>query len=214
MCSHISQPISHWCRNTIFWDRTRSSGNCLGNWEAPSPPLWKWFQIAHDCKPVQLIFSNPKSRSPPHIERWNLCLQGYDFKVVHTEGSQNPSDFLSRHSNSNDERNKAPWQRSMSTSYLASAAAPKAMNDPCWKSRNDSTRCHSAVFSQPHTATVMEKSWKPFATISRSWSNGIEPVQTSQRVNDGTNIILSNSRIRSCTCSLHDRANSIAHEGH
>ena len=56
------------------------------------------FKLITDCKPVQLIFSNPKSKPPPHIECWNLRLQGYDFEVVHTEGSQNPSDFLSRHS--------------------------------------------------------------------------------------------------------------------
>ncbi len=53
------------------------------------------FKLVTDCKPVQLIFSNPKSKPPPRIERWNLRLQGYDFEVVHTEGSQNPSDFLS-----------------------------------------------------------------------------------------------------------------------
>ena len=52
------------------------------------------FKLITDCKPVQLIFSNPKSKPPPRIERWNLRLQGYDFEIVHTEGSQNPSDFL------------------------------------------------------------------------------------------------------------------------
>ena len=45
------------------------------------------FKLITDCKPVQLIFSNPKSKPPPCIERWNLRLQGYDFEVVHTEGS-------------------------------------------------------------------------------------------------------------------------------
>ena len=50
-----------------------------------------------DCKPVQLIFDNPKSKPPVRIERWNLRLQGYEFDVIHTKGTDNPSDFLSRH---------------------------------------------------------------------------------------------------------------------
>ena len=57
----------------------------------------KQFNLFTDCKSVQLIFSNSKSRPPARIERWNLRLQGYNFQVVHTKGSQNPSDFLSRH---------------------------------------------------------------------------------------------------------------------
>ena len=32
------------------------------------------FKLITDCKPVQLIFSNPKSKPPSHIERWNLWL--------------------------------------------------------------------------------------------------------------------------------------------
>ena len=30
------------------------------------------FKLITDCKPVQLTFSNPKSKPPPCIERWNL----------------------------------------------------------------------------------------------------------------------------------------------
>ena len=47
------------------------------------------FTLYTDCKPVQLIFGNPKSKPPARIERWNLRLQGYDFSVVHTKGNQN-----------------------------------------------------------------------------------------------------------------------------
>ena len=34
----------------------------------------KRFTLFTDCKPVQLIFSNPKSKPPARIERWNLRL--------------------------------------------------------------------------------------------------------------------------------------------
>ncbi len=57
----------------------------------------KRFTLYTDCKPVQLIFGNPKSQPPARIQRWNLRLQGYEFDMIHTKGSHNPSDFLSRH---------------------------------------------------------------------------------------------------------------------
>ena len=79
------------------------------------------FKLITDCKPVQLIFSNPKSKPPPRIEHWHLRLQGYDFEIVHTEGSQNPSDFLSRHSSLNDTLAEEY------VNFLALAAVPKAM---------------------------------------------------------------------------------------
>ena len=34
----------------------------------------KRFNLHIDCKPVQLIFGNPKSKPPARIERWNLRL--------------------------------------------------------------------------------------------------------------------------------------------
>ena len=94
----VCQSISYRCRKTLFSEREALT------------IVWKWrlrlylyshFKLITDCKPVQLIFSNPKLKSSSCIERWNLRLQGYDFEIVHTEGSQNPSDILSRHSSLN-----------------------------------------------------------------------------------------------------------------
>ena len=70
--------------------------------------LGNHFKLLTYCKPVELILSNPKSRPPARIERWNLRLQGYEFEVVHTRGSDNPSDYLSRHTNliSSDQQDK------------------------------------------------------------------------------------------------------------
>ena len=74
------------------------------------------FKLITDCKPVQLIFGNPKSKPPPWMECWDLRLQGYDFEAVHTEGSQNSSDFLSGHAPivSKSMTSKTLWQKSMS----------------------------------------------------------------------------------------------------
>ena len=55
------------------------------------------FTLHTDCKPVELILNNAKSRPPARIERWNLRLQEYHFSTVHTKGRDNPSNFLSQH---------------------------------------------------------------------------------------------------------------------
>jgi hypothetical protein len=84
------------------------------------------FTLLTDCKPVQLILSNAKSKPPARIERWNLRLQEYEFTVVHTKGISNPSDFLSRHPTQDTSRR----QESVASRYvnfLSTHAVPKAM---------------------------------------------------------------------------------------
>ena len=75
---------------------------------------------------MQLIYGNAKSKPPARIERWNLRLQGYDFSIVHTKGSDNPSDFLSRHTNLIEKKQ----QEIMAEDYvhfLSIHTVPKAM---------------------------------------------------------------------------------------
>ena len=47
----------------------------------------KQFTLYTDCKPVQMIFNNARSKPPARIERWNLRLQGYNFGIVYTKGN-------------------------------------------------------------------------------------------------------------------------------
>ena len=84
------------------------------------------FKLITDCKPVQLIYGNPKSKPPARIERWNLRLQGYDFETIHTQGSQNPSDYLSRHVTHREERRTSLAEEYVH--FLEANAVPKAMN--------------------------------------------------------------------------------------
>ncbi len=74
---------------------------------------------------MQHIFNNPESKPPARIECWNLRLQGYDFKVAHIEGTQNPSDYLSRHSSINETRQSSLAEEYVN--FLSSHAVPKAM---------------------------------------------------------------------------------------
>ena len=84
------------------------------------------FTLYTDCKPVQLIFDNAKSKPPARIERWKLRLQGYNFTAVHTKGTLNPSDFLSRHPISCDS-DKPDALAEDYVNFIISHAVPK----PC-----------------------------------------------------------------------------------
>jgi hypothetical protein len=86
----------------------------------------KRFTLFTDCKPVQLILNNPMSKPPARIERWNLRLQGYNFHVIHTKGSQNPSDFLSRHTTLKEQKCLATMAEDY-INLLSLHAVPKAM---------------------------------------------------------------------------------------
>jgi hypothetical protein len=54
------------------------------------------FELRTDNKAIQLIFGNPQSKPKGRIERWALRLLPYRFEVVHTKGSGNIADYLSR----------------------------------------------------------------------------------------------------------------------
>ena len=85
------------------------------------------FTLLTDCKPVELILNNRKSRPPARIERWHLRLQEYNFSTVHTKGQDNPSDFLSRHpgTSTSDTLEKAAEEY---VNFLANLSTPKAMS--------------------------------------------------------------------------------------
>ena len=172
------------------------------------------FTLFTDCKPVQLIFSNPKSKPPARIERWNLRLQGYDFEVVHTEGSRNPSDFLSRHSGSNDDSRQGALAEEY-VNFIAAAAVPKAMTLP--EIQEATTR---DVTLQCVAELIRNQSWNNFDSLTQQFQDvDITELKLFKRVKDDltvnyeTNIILRNNRIVIPTV-LRDKAISIAHEGH
>ena len=83
----------------------------------------KQFNLFTDCKPVQLIFSNPMSRPPARIERWNLRLQGYNFQVVHTKGSQIPLIFSQDTLVSLSLRERRRWQKNCQFPFISCSAS-------------------------------------------------------------------------------------------
>ena len=148
------------------------------------------------------------------IERWNLRLQGYDFEITHTEGSQNPSDFLSRHS-SLKENDKQGTLAEEYVNFLASAAVPKAMTLAKIQeaTAQDVTMQCLANLIRTQLWRNIDKLPQQFQDADRTELNRFKQVRHDLTVNDQTNIILRGRRIV-VPAALRDKAISIAHEGH
>ena len=59
------------------------------------------FTVITDHKPLENIWQ--KTNPTPRIQRWGLRLQPYKFTISYQPGSSNPSDYLSRHPEPNDQ---------------------------------------------------------------------------------------------------------------
>ncbi|CAF1005479.1 unnamed protein product [Brachionus calyciflorus] len=59
--------------------------------------LANYFDLYCDNKAIYFIFNNPLAKPPARIQRWELRIYPYNFKVIHTPGLGNIADFLSRH---------------------------------------------------------------------------------------------------------------------
>ena len=84
------------------------------------------FHIYLYSKQFTEIIYSPKSKPPPRIERWALCLQPYQFTTVHMAGKTNRADVLSRLPLNNQpfqERNIAEEY----INYVTMNAVPKAL---------------------------------------------------------------------------------------
>lgn len=55
------------------------------------------FQIITDHKPLETIFNKSTCKATARLERLQLRLQPYKFKVVYRPGAGNPADYMSRH---------------------------------------------------------------------------------------------------------------------
>ena len=170
------------------------------------------FKLITDCKPLQFIYNNPKSKPPARIERWNLRLQGYDFEAIHTGGNCNPSDYLSRHSSLREEDTTLAEEY---VNFISSNAVPKAM-----------------TLAEIQHATTQDKTLQCVIHLTRNngWHNLnnlpqeyreanqaelhlFKHIKDDLTVNNGVTVLLKGSQIV-VPMQLREKAVSIAHEGH
>ena len=174
------------------------------------------FTLFTDCKPIQMILCNPKSRPPARIERWYLRLQPYDFDVIYKNGNDNPSDYMSRHiGNDTKKRNADKTSAEEYVNFLAHHVIPKAMT---MQEIQDATLADRTL--QMLIDIIEKNSWNKLNAISTT-SKGVNTdelklfakIRNELTVNASKNIMLRGSRLI-VPQTLRARAISIAHEGH
>ena len=169
------------------------------------------FTLLTDCKPVQLILDNPQLKPPARIERWNLRIQGYDFDVVHTKGSSNPSDFLSRHPLTTEDDSHGKLAEDY-VCFLTLHAVPKAMTlvEIQRATAEDSTlQCLVDVLRTGKWQQIDN----PPEDVNKDDLGLFKRVQRELTISSDSKIVLRGSRIVIPTV-LRERAIDIAHEGH
>jgi len=85
-------------------------------------------KVITDHKPLESIFSNPKSKPSARLERWSLRLQPYSITVKYQPGSQNAADYMSRHPCANTSVSaRAERIAEEYVNFVSSYASPKAL---------------------------------------------------------------------------------------
>lgn len=77
-----------------------------------------------DHKPLISILVNPSAQPSARVERLCLRIQLYNFAVHHQNGTENPSDCMSRHPHKFTRTGKVPDEYLL---FLSQAVIPKAM---------------------------------------------------------------------------------------
>ena len=83
------------------------------------------FDIHTDHKALEVIYNKPFSKPAARIERWQLRLQNYSFRVIHRSGSDNPSDYMSQHPAQHESDQNTIAEEYVN--FITSNAVPKAM---------------------------------------------------------------------------------------
>ena len=171
------------------------------------------FTLHTDCKPVELILNNAKSRPPARIERWNLRLQEYHFSNVHTKGRDNPSDFLSRHP-SPDVSSVEQESAEQYVRFIATHSTPKAMSLVEIQQATKADKTLQKLIELIHTnewAVINEDSSMPDVNVAEL--KLFSRVREELTVNETDDLILRGTRIV-IPGALRQQTLSLAHEGH
>lgn len=112
------------------------------------------FDIITDCKAVELIYGNPKSKPKARIERWCLRLMPFKFNVINKPGDDNAADYISRHPAEQTSRSVHQEIGDRFINLISQEAIPKAISrQQLINATNDDhvlTQVKSMIQEQPH----------------------------------------------------------------
>lgn len=169
----------------------------------------KEFTMVTDHKPLELIWNNPRSKSPACIERWGLRLQPYRLKVEYREGSENPADDMSHHPIQTHLHNKSTRATKIAEEYInfiTQNNTPKAMtlDEIKHETLKDETLQRVSTLIRTNTWHTVTKD-----IVLKQY----EHVKGELAVSHDNDIILRGSTIV-IPPSLQNRALQIVHESH
>ena len=176
------------------------------------------FTLITDHKPLVHIFNNPKTTPPARLERWNLRLQPYNFKVRYEPGKTNPADYISRH----PLQDQPLRERNIAKKYVAlltASAVPVAMT---LAEIQNATLADSTL--QKIAELIRSQQWHSVLNNDLPPSNGANSIDLQDlkafheirhklTVTTKNDTILGGSRIV-MPASLRHRALQLAHEEH
>ena len=173
------------------------------------------FTLITECKPIEMILNNPASKPPARIARWYLRIQEFDFTIQHIKGTENPSDFLSRHVTHWPTVNNSKYETVANAyvNFLVNHAVPKAMT---LSQIQEATTSDSTL--QYLIMLMRSNKWDSISNITGVNVNVEElklfsKLRNELTVNDASNLLLRDTRIV-LPSSLRNTAIQIAHEGH
>ena len=162
---------------------------------------------------VNLYSSFMEIRNPSLLQGSSVGISDFNFETIHTQGSQNPSDYLSRHVTHREER-----RTSLAEEYvhlLAANAVPKAMNLNEIQSATGQDKTLQCVFWP-----IRNQRWHKIDDLPTEHQDAdkaelklFRKVKDELTVSDKSDIVLKNSRIV-VPMALREKAISLAHEGH
>jgi len=122
----------------------------------------KEFILKTDNKPLVSILSSQTKETSARLELLRLKIQGYKYKVIHTKGSTNPSDFMSRHPI--NQRQTNDWEMGIEehVNTIAELSIPKTMTRKEVAEHTNSykelTKLKVALLENP----MLESEYRPF----------------------------------------------------
>jgi hypothetical protein len=128
------------------------------------------FDIITDCKAVELIYGNPKSKPKARIERWCLRLMPFKFNVINKPGDDNAADYISRHPAEQTSRSVHQEIGDRFINLISQEAIPKAISrQQLINATNDDhvlTQVKSMIQEQPHQDVGQYKNIKDELTTT------------------------------------------------
>ena len=172
------------------------------------------FTVITDHKPLENIWQ--KTNPTPRIQRLGLRLQPYKFTISYQPGNSNPSDYLSRHPEPNDQTcsTKSLQERvaEQYVNFLAITSTPRSMSLDDIKNETQKDQTMQKVMS-----LVRSSRWHEIKTINDP-NIDMKELQLFYNVRDElachTNNILLRNNLIVIPSSLRCQAIDIAHEGH